>query len=170
MRSNNDGCGISRSEEAKALGVPMGAPCFRVRALCESRGVAVFAATGRHGAEPHHAESATLNLPAATNLTTELIAQARRGAERIYREGLRFKKAGVTLYGLVDAPTAQREFFGAVDRVRMGRVMSAVDAVNARMGVEALRFAASGFRRGWRMLCERRSPRYTTRWDELLGL
>ncbi len=40
--SNNDGCVISRSEEAKALGVPMGAPFFKVRALCEARGVRVF--------------------------------------------------------------------------------------------------------------------------------
>jgi DNA polymerase V len=39
--SNNDGCVISRSEEAKALGVLMGAPYFRVRSLCERGGVAV---------------------------------------------------------------------------------------------------------------------------------
>jgi len=29
--SNNDGCIISRSDEAKALGVEMGAPAFKVR-------------------------------------------------------------------------------------------------------------------------------------------
>ena len=29
--SNNDGCIISRSAEAKALGIPMGAPWFKVR-------------------------------------------------------------------------------------------------------------------------------------------
>ena len=29
--SNNDGCIISRSDEAKALGIPMGAPEFKVR-------------------------------------------------------------------------------------------------------------------------------------------
>ena len=27
--SNNDGCAISRSNEAKALGIPMGAPAFK---------------------------------------------------------------------------------------------------------------------------------------------
>jgi DNA polymerase V len=31
--SNNDGCVISRSEEAKALGIPMGAPFFEIKSL-----------------------------------------------------------------------------------------------------------------------------------------
>lgn len=127
----------------------------------------VFASTSRHGEEPHYDNSVTLTLPAATNFTPELIGHARRGAERIYREGFRFKKAGVMLFGLVDAPTAQRGLFDAVDRERMDRVMCAVDGINGRMGAETLRFAATGFKRGWRMLCERRSPRYTTSWDEL---
>lgn len=40
--SNNDGCIISRTEEAKALGVPMGAPYFKIRRHLERDGVAVF--------------------------------------------------------------------------------------------------------------------------------
>lgn len=40
--SNNDGCVIARSAEAKALGVPMGAPEFKVRALLCAHDVAVF--------------------------------------------------------------------------------------------------------------------------------
>lgn len=40
--SNNDGCVIARSNEAKALGVPMGAPAFKYNTLFEEHGVAVF--------------------------------------------------------------------------------------------------------------------------------
>jgi DNA polymerase V len=40
--SNNDGCIISRSEEAKRLGIRMGAPYFQNRHLIEEHGVAVF--------------------------------------------------------------------------------------------------------------------------------
>ena len=29
--SNNDGCAISRSNEAKALGIPMGCPAFKIK-------------------------------------------------------------------------------------------------------------------------------------------
>ncbi|MEZ4701530.1 MAG: Y-family DNA polymerase [Rhodothermales bacterium] len=40
--SNNDGCVISRSSEAKALGIAMGAPYFQIRKELEKAGVAVF--------------------------------------------------------------------------------------------------------------------------------
>ena len=40
--SNNDGCVIARSEEAKALGFKIGDPYFKVRGRIEEQGVAVF--------------------------------------------------------------------------------------------------------------------------------
>ncbi|HGM4843321.1 TPA: DNA polymerase V subunit UmuC, partial [Serratia marcescens] len=40
--SNNDGCVIARSAEAKALGVPMGAPYFKIKEEMRRRNVAVF--------------------------------------------------------------------------------------------------------------------------------
>lgn len=42
MLSNNDGCVISRSREAKALGIGIGVPLFKVRNIVEENGVAVF--------------------------------------------------------------------------------------------------------------------------------
>lgn len=40
--SNNDGCAIARSNEAKALGIRMGAPYFKIRDIVERHRVAVF--------------------------------------------------------------------------------------------------------------------------------
>lgn len=40
--SNNDGCIISRSDEAKALGIPMGAPEFKVRDELKQKNITVF--------------------------------------------------------------------------------------------------------------------------------
>ncbi|MEK7600313.1 MAG: Y-family DNA polymerase [Patescibacteria group bacterium] len=42
--SSNDGCVISRSNEAKALGIPMGAPAFKFRDLFRQQGVKQFSA------------------------------------------------------------------------------------------------------------------------------
>ncbi|MDO4573769.1 MAG: Y-family DNA polymerase [Planctomycetia bacterium] len=42
--SNNDGCVVARSPEAKALGIPMGVPFFQMRALCQRNRVACFSA------------------------------------------------------------------------------------------------------------------------------
>ena len=40
--SNNDGCAVARSNEAKALGIKMGDPFFKIRHIVERHNVAVF--------------------------------------------------------------------------------------------------------------------------------
>lgn len=40
--SNNDGCVVARSNEAKALGVPMGAPAFQYAALFQKHSIHVY--------------------------------------------------------------------------------------------------------------------------------
>lgn len=40
--SNNDGCVIARSAEAKALGIKMGASYFKMKHTLEQQGVSVF--------------------------------------------------------------------------------------------------------------------------------
>jgi DNA polymerase V len=40
--SNNDGCVISRSNEAKAAGVPMGAPAFQIKELIKEKNIQIF--------------------------------------------------------------------------------------------------------------------------------
>ncbi|MBN9231425.1 MAG: Y-family DNA polymerase [Legionella sp.] len=40
--SNNDGCVIARSNEAKALGVPMGVPYYQIKDLVKQHRIAVF--------------------------------------------------------------------------------------------------------------------------------
>lgn len=42
--SNNDGCAIARSNEAKALGIAMGAPWFQIRHLRDSAGLVALSA------------------------------------------------------------------------------------------------------------------------------
>lgn len=40
--SNNDGCVVARSNEAKALGIAMGVPCWQIRDLIQKHQIAVF--------------------------------------------------------------------------------------------------------------------------------
>lgn len=40
--SNNDGCAVARTDEAKALGIEMGAPFFKIKELVEKHKVHVF--------------------------------------------------------------------------------------------------------------------------------
>jgi DNA polymerase V len=42
--SSNDGCAVSRSNEAKAIGIPMGAPAFKYKQIFKEHGVVQFSA------------------------------------------------------------------------------------------------------------------------------
>ena len=42
--SNNDGCIVSRSQEVKALGIPMGAPAFKYKEVIKQHNIVVFSA------------------------------------------------------------------------------------------------------------------------------
>lgn len=45
--SNNDGCVVARSQEAKKIGIKMGEPFFKIRDLCDCKGVVVLSSNYR---------------------------------------------------------------------------------------------------------------------------
>jgi len=106
-------------------------------------------------------------LPYATAVTNELIKPAMGMAERIFKKGEFYKKAGVTLSGLVPDSTLQGNLFVPPSQNNNRMLMSMMDNINFGMRDDILKFAASGIDRNWKMRQEYRSPRYTTRWDEL---
>ena len=100
--------------------------------------------------------------------TIAIVAAARRAAVAIYQPGLRFKKAGVLMVGLSPEGQVQGHLWAETgDWGRRQRLLGVMDLINARFGRGAIRVAATGLGRGWRMQSQWRSPCYTTRWDEL---
>lgn len=93
--SNNDGCAIARSQEAKALGVKMGTPMFKMRALVADHGIAIRSSNYELYADMHcrlievmrqHTDAlevysideAFLDFPADRDAARALIADVRR--------------------------------------------------------------------------------------------
>jgi DNA polymerase V len=108
----------------------------------------------------------TIDFPVATSDTKELIGGALSCIDRLYRRGFLFKKAGIVLSGLVSEERIQGNLFDTVDRAKSRRLMQVIDAVNTRLNCP-LRWAAEGVNQPWKVKFNRRSYRYTTRWDEL---
>jgi DNA polymerase V len=106
-------------------------------------------------------------LAAPTSITNELIKPAVELVERLYKNGTLYKKAGVMLSGLVPDASIQSNLFLPESKNCGRRLMDMVDNVNFSMRDDVLKFAASGTDRNWKMRQELRSPRYTSRWDEL---
>jgi len=116
---------------------------------------------------PQYSNALTLTLPIATDSTADLIECALQGIRSIYRDGYRYKKAGVVLTGLVPVSQTQADLFDSQDRRKSERLTTALDAVNDRWGAGTLQYASSGITKAWKTQFHWRSPGYTTRWDEL---
>lgn len=111
--------------------------------------------------------SSYIKLPVATSFTQELIKPALELTERLYEKGRIYKKAGVMLSGIVPDDLVQGNLFKKPEENNHRLLMNTIDNVNFAMRDDILKFASSGTTRNWKMRQELRSPRYTTRWDEL---
>lgn len=131
--------------------------------------VTVFYHTSPHDEGQCRSVSTTVTLPEATNCTLTLIRAAQSGASRMWKDGPRYAKAGLITTDLVLLDRAPRALIGGFDFERQGKLMAALDACNGRWGRGAVVSAAAGMpdKRSWATKFEMRSPRYTTRIEEI---
>jgi DNA polymerase V len=130
--------------------------------------VSVFLQTNQFRKDlPQRHCSGSRELLSHTSSTRIILSEAIAIGQSLWRDGFRYKKAGVMLSDIChDHP--QRSLFEPRDLNRDCKLMRTMDAINARMGERSLHPASMGLRRrNWHMRRKQQSPRYTTRWDEL---
>ncbi|MEL6533892.1 MAG: Y-family DNA polymerase [Bacteroidota bacterium] len=118
--------------------------------------------------DQQYRNSMTLTLPGHTDHTPELIHYALAALRKVYQEGIRYKKAGITLYELAPKSSAQRGLFQSDTPAKTDKLMQVMDQLTAQHGKGTLKYAKEGTEYSWQMKAEMRSPRYTTQWSELL--
>ncbi|MCU0600819.1 MAG: Y-family DNA polymerase [Desulfobacterales bacterium] len=128
----------------------------------------IFAATNRFKAH-YDFHIATAALPVPTSDTTEMLRYADQCLRQVYKEDIRYKKAGVFLSALVSAERVQAGLFDKTDRPRSKCLMETLDRINEKMGAGTVRYAAAGLASNetWRTISRQRSPAYTTDWDQI---
>ena len=118
--------------------------------------------------EPQYQRSMIVPLCQPSDDTTKLVNAALTGLKVIYRRGFRYKKSGVLLMGLQSKGTVQVTLFDNPAKLaKSDSMMSVMDAINRKMGQRSMTIAASGIRHRWAMRRERKTPNYTTDWNEL---
>ncbi len=128
----------------------------------------VFVQTNPHKDEPQYSNGRDMALPHPTAHTPTLVRAARELGRGIYKPGYRYKKAGVLLTALEPAEGRQLPLFAdGADDLTANALMDVLDRANAKWGRGTLQVAAAGLGRPWQMRQASKSPRYTTRWDEL---
>lgn len=141
------------------------------RQKCAASVISIFIVTKEQSHSASFSHGATISaytvLPYATTVTNELIRPALKMAEQIFKHGKKYKKAGVMLSGLVPDESIQSNLFVPASDSKKRHLMGTVDNLNFSLRDDAVKFASSGLTRNWKMRRELRSPRYTSRWEEL---
>ncbi|MGN6438469.1 MAG: Y-family DNA polymerase [Agriterribacter sp.] len=141
------------------------------RQYCAARTISIFIVPKEedHSIDFQHGpvNSTYTTLAFATSVTNELIKPAVALVDRLYQSGRFYKKAGVMLSELVPDTSIQGNLFVPETKNKGRFLMDMMDNINFSMRNDMLKFAASGTDRNWKMRQEKRSPRYTTRWEEM---
>ncbi|EBO4160071.1 DNA polymerase V subunit UmuC [Salmonella enterica] len=119
--------------------------------------------------EPYYGNSASIKLMTPTQDSRDIIAAASRCLDKIWKDGHRYQKAGVMLGDFFSQGVAQLNLFDDnAPRPGSEKLMEVLDHLNAKEGKETLYFAGQGILQQWAMKREMLSPRYTTRYTDLL--
>lgn len=132
----------------------------------------VFLMTNRFSENDSYNNGVQIFLPEPTDYTPTLIQYAKQGLENIFKEGLRYKKAGILLGGLIPRHAFHPDLFNKSfkQQEKQKSLMEVLDNIQHKYGRNVIRIAAEGIQQPWQMKRALLSPSYTTRWNEILTI
>lgn len=112
-------------------------------------GVTVFVATNSHREDlAQYGNSACVRLSVATADSTTIVKAALQALDHVFLAGFMYKKAGVLLSDITTDEAIQLDLFSSPppeDIERQKRLMSIMDDINRRFGMDTLRLASQGY-------------------------
>ncbi|MDR5885003.1 Y-family DNA polymerase [Vreelandella janggokensis] len=123
---------------------------------------------------PQYTNRVVISLERPTDDNREITAAAVQGLRGLWRKGYAYQKAGLMLLDL--SPKANRQLTLAetpqteADAQRSERLMTTVDKLNREFGRGTIQMGLPRKGNAWALRSERRTPRYTTQWNELLAV
>ena len=130
--------------------------------------IVVMLRSDRHkkGAEQHRV-STIVSFPYPTDSSLLISTQAVNAVKTIYKKGIKYKKAGVIVTGLVPTDNYQLNMFSREDP-KHKPLMSAIDTLNRKYNGRKIKLGNQDLERTWKMRQERLSPRYTTNINDII--
>lgn len=134
----------------------------------------IFIATNRF-LPSYYSNSIEIAAPYPTNYTPDLIKLALTGLAQIYKDGLCYVKAGVILAKLISQNYRQEYLFEDLSKVSQGKkqtLMKVIDRINMnfRKNIITPAIFYSEPEKNWIPRSDRKSPSYTTRWEDIPSL
>ncbi len=132
--------------------------------------IVVFIKTDKHRKkEAQYRKYINLKLPFASNSSIELSKFATLALKYIFKQGYKYKKAGVIVKNLTSEKAYQNTIFESRN-VKHIQLMRSIDKINSEFGQQKVRLASQDTKRVWKMKQENLSPRYTTNIDEIISV
>ena len=114
-----------------------------------------------------HRVSAVVQLPYPTNSSLIISGEAVKAVKSIFKAGIKYKRAGVIVTGLVPTDNFQMDLFEA-ENPKHQPLMNTVDILNAKYGDYKIKLGNQDLERTWKMRQERLSPKYTTDINDII--
>lgn len=174
-------CSRSFSQSTNNLNDLKAAIRFHCQTACEklrrqnslAQAVLVSIRTRSERFKGRQLDATAIALPQASDDTSQILHTAQRQLEAIYQPGIPYHKAGILLLDLIPyrpmqlglLESEQKQLKENEDKTR--HLMQTLDQLNRRMGKHTVAFGLPVGDARWQMKMALRSPRYTTRWDEI---
>lgn len=142
--------------------------CVKLRAQnSHASMIQVFLETNRFRKDsPQYSPSLSIALPQPTNDSLVVNRWADYLVGRMFKPEYEYKKAGIMLGEISPQGVYQSDWLEPLQSTDT-RLMNALDGLNQRFGRGTVKVSTQGAFKEWQMKQERKSPNYTTSWDEV---
>ena len=114
-----------------------------------------------------HRESKKVLFSYPTNSTLTISNAAIAAVKTIFKPGVKYKRAGVIVTGLVPNDNFQLNLFSS-ENPKHKPLMSAIDKLNKKFKTDKIKLGNQDLNRTWKMRQERLSPKFTTNINEVI--
>ena len=114
-----------------------------------------------------HRESKAVVFSYPTNSTLTISKAAVEAVKTIFKKGIKYKRAGVIVSGLVPNNNFQLNLFEH-ENPKHKPLMSAIDKLNKKFKADKIKLGNQDLKRTWKMRQERLSPKFTTNIKDVL--
>jgi len=130
--------------------------------------IVVILSSDRHKKDSEqHRGSKTVIFPYPTDSTLTITNAAVEAVKTLFRTGIKYKRAGVIVTGLVPTDNHQLDLF-LNENPKHKPLMNAIDHLNKKFKADKIKLANQDLERTWKMRQERLSPKYTTKITDII--
>ena len=114
-----------------------------------------------------HRATKTIILPYPTDSSLVISNAAIQAVKSIFKNEIKYKRAGVIVTGLVATENHQLNLFSK-ENPKHKPLMSAIDHLNGKFKADKVKLGNQDLKRTWKMRQERLSPKYTTNINDII--